>query len=69
MGTLPQGLRVKGASQFENFDILTTGNAMRCILSQSKGGNRKKFSVRFARRGASIHNFAPGPRKALGGPG
>ena len=27
----------------ENFDILTAGNALKCILRQSKGAGRKNF--------------------------
>ena len=46
------------------FDIKTAGNALKYILSQSKGGDRKIFLL----AGASIHSFAPGPPKALGGP-
>ena len=36
----PRGLR--GLIN-EHFDILTTGNALKCIFSQSKGRDRKIF--------------------------
>ena len=51
----------------ENFDIWTAGNALKCILSQSIGGDRK-IPCSLRSQGASIHRFASGPRKALGGP-
>ena len=63
--SIKQGLR---GLIIGEFDILTTGNALKCILSQSKGGDRKIFcSLRS--QGVSINSFASRPRKALGGPG
>ena len=46
----------------ENFEISTAGNALKCILSQSKGGNRKIFcSLRL--QGAPIHVLLLGLEK------
>ena len=35
--------RASGSKGPHNLGILTTGNALKCILGQSKGGNRKIF--------------------------
>ena len=63
--TGPQGLRSLITGEF---DISTAGSALKCILSHSKRGDRNIFSS-LRSQGASIHSFAPRPRKALGGPG
>ena len=46
------------------FIILTVGNALKCILSQSKGRGRNIFCF----QGASFRSFVPGPPKSLSGP-
>ena len=64
-GTLP---RASGSKGPHNMRILTLGNALKCVLSQSKEDDRNIFcSLRL--QGALIHSFAPGPQKALSGPG
>ena len=42
--------RVSGSKGPHSWRILTTENALKCILSQAKAGDGK-FSARFARRG------------------
>ena len=49
---MPVGLGVLGASKLKIFNILTAGNALKCILSQSKGHDRKNFPL------ASLAHFA-----------
>ena len=50
-----------------NWIILTfCRNALKCILSQSKGGGSKNFLLA-SLAGASIPSFTPLPRKLLGG--
>ena len=58
-----QGLR---GLIIEDVSILTTGDALKHILSQSKGRNRESFLLA-SLVGGLIHSFAPGPPKALGG--
>ena len=50
----------------EDFNILTAGNALKCIQSQSKGRDRKQICARSFKVGASFCSFVPGPPETLG---
>ena len=59
---LSQGLRVFGASELKDLDILTAGSPLKCIFSQSKGVTEKIFSLRS--KEASPRSFVPWASKS-----
>ena len=62
----PQRLR---GLKLKIVDILTAGNALNCIVSQSKGRDLKKFLLASLAGGPHFAFFVPRSRKALGCPG
>ena len=64
MGAVAAGAKGLRGFIIIGFRHLTTGNALKCILSQSKGNNQQNFCSQVA----SFCSFVPGPQKYPGGP-